>query len=139
MPMWFGKKKLASGPGASGRGLAGRYHFKHSNGRPHTILVKSRSPPFCPVVSLQSYLKYRGDSPGPLFTVSTGQPITRQQVVQALKRGLIFLGLSPILYKTHSFRIGAASYGVHQGLTDAQIRHLGRWKSDAFRAYIRLS
>ena len=32
---------------------------------------------------------------------------------------------------------GAASLAAEQGLPDAQISHLGRWKSDAFQLYIR--
>ena len=34
-------------------------------------------------------------------------------------------------------KIGAASLAAEKGLSDAQIRHLGRWKSDAFKLYIR--
>ena len=33
--------------------------------------------------------------------------------------------------------IGAASHKADMGFSDAQIRTLGRWKSDAFRIYIR--
>ncbi|KAK6195007.1 hypothetical protein SNE40_000528 [Patella caerulea] len=40
---------------------------------------------------------------------------------------------------THSFRIGGASLAAHNGLSDSQIRQLGRWRSDAFRKYIRPS
>ena len=39
----------------------------------------------------------------------------------------------------HSFRIGAASFAAEQGLSDAQIRVLGCWKSNAFHKYIRVS
>lgn len=34
-------------------------------------------------------------------------------------------GLDPARYKGHSFRVGAASYAVEQGLSDSQIRTLG--------------
>ena len=40
-------------------------------------------------------------------------------------------------YKGRSFRIGAASLAAGKGFSDAQIRTLGRWKSDAFKLYIR--
>ena len=46
-------------------------------------------------------------------------------------------GLNPTQYKGHSFRIGAATLAAESGLSDAQIRLLGRWKSDSFRKYIR--
>jgi len=35
-------------------------------------------------------------------------------------------------------RIGAASFAVDAGMSDAQIRDLGRWKSNAFQKYIRI-
>ena len=38
-----------------------------------------------------------------------------------------------------SFRIGAATYAAEQGISDTKIRHMGRWKSDAFKKYIRIS
>ena len=41
-------------------------------------------------------------------------------------------------YKGHSFRIGAASPAAECGYSETQIRLLGRWKSDAFKKYIRL-
>ena len=40
--------------------------------------------------------------------------------------------------KGHSFRIGAASFAADKGLSDAQVRALGRWKSNTFLKYIRL-
>ncbi len=39
--------------------------------------------------------------------------------------------------KGHSFRIGAATFAAERGFSDAQIRSMGRWQSDAFRKYIR--
>lgn len=54
---------------------------------------------------------------------------------QALK----FAGLDPARYKGHSFRIGAASHGAENGMSDAQNRILGRWKSKAFQRCIRVS
>ena len=47
--------------------------------------------------------------------------------------------LNPSVYKGHSFRIGAASHAAERGMSDAQIRILGRWKSNAFLKYIRVS
>lgn len=49
----------------------------------------------------------------------------------------MFCGLDTSRYKGHSFRIGAACYAADKGFSDAQIRALGRWKSDAFKVYIR--
>ena len=57
----------------------------------------------------------------------------------ALNHCLTFCGLDNSHYKPHSFRIGAASFPADQGFTDAQIRGLGRWKSDAFKVYLHSS
>ena len=40
-------------------------------------------------------------------------------------------------YKSHSFRIGGACHAAEKGYSDAQIRALGRWKSYAFKVYLR--
>ena len=48
-------------------------------------------------------------------------------------------GLDTNRFKGHSFRIGAASEAARLGYSDAQIRLMGRWWSDAVRRYIRLS
>ena len=55
-----------------------------------------------------------------------------------LSMAIKYCGLDPSRYKGHSFRIGAASYAADAGMSDSQIRALGRWKSDAFRKYIRI-
>lgn len=36
------------------------------------------------------------------------------------------------------FRIGAATLGKSKGISDEQIQLLGRWKSNAYRKYIRI-
>ncbi|XP_014666645.1 PREDICTED: uncharacterized protein LOC106808433 [Priapulus caudatus] len=41
-----------------------------------------------------------------------------------------YFGFDTARYKSHSFRIGAASESARQGYSDNQIRQMGRWKSD---------
>ena len=79
----------------------------------------------------------RAATPGPLFCFADGSPVKTSQFTQQLQQALNFCGLDSTKYKSHSFRIGAASLAAEKGLSDAQIRHLGRWKSDAFKLYIR--
>jgi len=54
-----------------------------------------------------------------------------------LHRRLAFCGLDTTRYKSHSFRIGGACHATEKGYSDAQIRALGRWKSEAFKVYLR--
>ena len=114
-------------------------HFKHNVSlRPIQLVLPSQSDPvICPVQAIKSYLSVRGFEPGPLFTFVDGAPIKRDFFTKGLKDSLNFCGLDTKYFKSHSFRIGAASYYASLGLTDAQLRLIGRWNSDAFLKYIR--
>ena len=112
--------------------------FKHNTGnRPFDIVLPAQSSAICPVAALQDYLQFRGYASGPLFIFPDGSPVPRNFFVSRLRQCLIFAGLDPTLYKSHSFRIGGASHYAELGYSDSQIRLLGRWKSDAFKRYIR--
>lgn len=114
------------------------YDYKHSyNQRPFTLNILP-SNVCCPVQYLVSYLKVRGNSPGPLFRMADTSPVSRAYFSSTLSTVLKFCSMDPTRYKGHSFRIGAASNAADKGLSDAQIRVLGRWRSNAFRKYIRV-
>ena len=44
----------------------------------------------------------------------------------------------PHQWYRHTCQLWAASHAADQGMSDAQIRALGRWKSNAFQKYIRI-
>ena len=113
--------------------------FQHNTSRkPFEILIEHEAAmPFCPVQGLINYCHLPGVQPGPLFCHQNLEPITVFQFNTELFRCLTFCGLDTKKYKGHSFRIGAASHAADKGFSDAQIRTLGRWKSDAFKSYIR--
>ena len=114
------------------------HNFKHSyNQRPFSLII-SRQDIFCPVEHLLHYLQLRGYSSGALFRMPDGSPVSRSVFTEKLSTVLKFCGLDPSRYKGHSFRIGAASYAADRGMSDAQIRSMGRWKSNAFLKYIRI-
>ena len=110
--------------------------FKHNTPRrPFSVfLERAERSTLCPVAYLQRYFSTRGATPGPLFCFADGSPVKTSQFTQKLTQALNFWSIK---YKSHSFRIGAPSLATEKGLSDAQIRHLGRWKSDAFKLYIR--
>lgn len=117
-------------------------HFKH-NSHPvstHSISANSATPKYCPVLALHQYLTVRKhDNPDqPLFSFMDGSPISRLFFTQQLKSSLKWSGLHEHNYKSHSFRIGAATTAAIQGIDESQIQLMGRWKSCAFKKYIRI-
>ena len=112
--------------------------FKHSK-KPHRIDISGEMEgSICPVQALQRYVNLRGASPGPLFMTQADRPYLTTMARADLRSVLNFCDLDTGRYKSHSFRIGAASDAAQRGFSDAQIRLMGRWHSDAFRQYIRL-
>ena len=108
--------------------------FKHNKSmRPVSIpLPRQDISAICPVQALQDYLLVRGLGPGPLFAFPGLTPVPREFFVKHLKVTLSFCGFPWDRYKSHSFRIGGASYYADLGFSDSQLRLLGRWGSNAF-------
>ena len=112
--------------------------YKHSQGQQFSLTVtQGVEAHTCPVQALRHYLKVRGTTQGLLFQYPSGMPVLRADFNNVLRRALVFNNISPSTFKGHSFRIGAATTAAALGLSDSQIRQLGRWKSDAFKKYIR--
>ena len=91
----------------------------------------------CPVRVLKRYMRESLTATGPLFYSKNEKPLTQKTFRSQLGSVLEVLGLPPSSYPPHAFRIGAASYAASIGLSDAEIRQLGRWRSGAFLGYIR--
>ena len=112
--------------------------FKHSYNKGDVSLTLSRRSDICPVQILFDYLSLPGFSNGPLFMTPNGTAVSRHSFTQILSLVFQRCGLDSSKYKGHSFRIGAATFAAENGFSDVQIRAMGRWKSDAFRKYIRV-
>jgi hypothetical protein len=116
-------------------------HAKHSTS-PTTLQIPQNleKPLLCPVRALENFMQLRGhESPiTPLFSFIGGLPVSRQFFTQQLQLSLSYCGLDSKLYQAHSFRIGAATAAAQSGATDIQIQHMGRWRSTAFKKYIRV-
>lgn len=115
--------------------------FKHSGKQgPQTIKVCSLpNKKYCPVDKFTRFKMIRGKKAGPLFVRKDGSPYSTSMFNRDFTQIIEFCGLNPKHYKSHSFRIGAASEACARGCTDTQIRNMGRWHSDAFLKYIRMS
>lgn len=113
--------------------------FKHnSTARTFKILLaKQPNREICPHSLMAQYLLARGTQHGPLFTFPAMKGVPRRIFDDHLRKVLTVCGLNTSAYKGHSFRIGGASLAAEKGFSDAKIRLLGRWKSDAFKKYIR--
>lgn len=102
------------------------------------IFLGSSKGDICPVRALLDYLNVRLPTPGTLFMFESGAPLTRPTLVSKLQQALQQAGLHHSEYNGHSFRIRAATTAAQRGLEDSLIQTLGRWKSGAYKLYIKL-
>lgn len=106
-------------------------------GKGTTIVLNSYDSCICPVKCMLSFLQIRPKLSGPLFCHYGGKPLTRYQFAAVLDKAIAAIGLDKNFYKSHSFRIGAATTAFQRGLSDEEIKIAGRWKSSVFQTYIR--
>ena len=128
--------------GASSLELRVRFSKTDQTGCGHNLCITNNSnPQICPVSAVSDYLKLRpvSDSTDYLFIHLNGKAVTRSQFTSVLTNALKFAGLYQAGYNTHSFRIGAATTAAMMGIPSELIKEWGRWKSDAFKRYIRIS
>ena len=111
----------------------------NQSGPPTPINIVAIGTTSCPVSAMQAYLRVRPTtSPSsPLFCHSNGSPLNRYQFGAVLGRVIRTLGLAGAHYRSHSFRIGAATWLAHKGVPHHDIQRMGRWTSNAFRHYLR--
>jgi hypothetical protein len=81
----------------------------------------------------------RGSTEGPLFNFLDKTCVSRSFFSEKLRQCLVFCGYDTKVYKGHSFRIGAASMAAIKGMSESLIQEMGRWKSSAFKKYIRIN
>ena len=93
----------------------------------------------CLVDVLVQYLAIRGGTPGPLFLLPNNQSLTGASFRSALKKAFQELHMDHHQFNTHSFRNGAATSAKRAGVSDSHLKALGRWRSNAYLKYVRLS
>ncbi len=113
--------------------------FKHHK-TPVTITILANSTDlYCPVKLLTTYLNFRSSKPGYLFCWSDGPGVSFSAFRSFLSRALRAAGILGERVTAHSFRIGAATHAASSGMSPAEIKAIGRWASDAFCKYVRIS
>lgn len=114
-----------------------RFSKNDQTGRGAEVKLERSGDQICPVSCLNEFLEVRPKIPGPLFCHFNGKTVTRYQFTAVLAKSLSFLGLNTHKFTSHSFRIGRASSMATQGHSSEEIMLKGRWKSTAYKGYIR--
>ena len=102
-----------------------------------SVAVHATSGIACAVAAMRNFLQIRPKFSGPLFCHFSGEPLTRYQFSSILNKTLDICNIDHTNFKSHSFRIGAATTLARQGADKDKIQVAGRWKSDAYLNYIR--
>ena len=120
-----------------------KFSLQHSKadqrGKGETIMIENNhsSTYIKPVDIMLDYLRVRPSVQGNLFCHFGGQALTRVQFAAVLGKALKAIGVDSTRYKSHSFRIGAATNAAMLGISDEDICKAGRWKSKCYKSYIR--
>ena len=110
---------------------------KHSTSPQRLVIGQPSNPLTCAFHWYQKYLRLRGHTANKAFLSQDGSPIRSSLLSYTLKRHLRALSLNPNHYNTHSFRFGRATDMAVQGYTGPQMSMVGKWKSDAYKRYIK--
>ncbi|XP_066462916.1 uncharacterized protein [Eleutherodactylus coqui] len=100
------------------------------------LRIRALGTEWCPVKLVRDVMA-RHSGGGPLLVHATGFPVTRYQFTAIMRSCLKNLGLAPNDFGSHSFRIGAATSAFSCGLRSEEVKRVGRWKSEAYRSYVR--
>ena len=83
----------------------------------------------CPINAIMPYVAIRGAQAGPPFITKDVKHLTRQLFSSNYNTILEEMKIDTSKYITHSFRIECATSAKEEGISDAYIQMLGRWKS----------
>lgn len=112
--------------------------YKHSVGHQASIPIACQAiKKLCPVRSMLRYLHMSSQTSSFLFLHQSGSPVTTTFFRSVLKSCVIACNLDPSVYTAHSFRIGGATLAHQNKMAVSDIKKLGRWKSTAYKKYLR--
>ena len=93
----------------------------------------------CPVLAVMRLKRagrhYNTQSTEPAMSTGNNGGITSSALVAVIKKLAKSMGLDPILYSSHSVRIGGATVLLNAGCHPLIIKLLGRWLSNCFESY----
>ena len=110
------------------------------SGKGFFLSFKCNATSVCPYCALRTYFVHNFSGrnlSAPLFSLSSGKPLSRAIFVKKTKDVLHYLGFDRRFYSSHSFRAGGATSAAMSGLKDWELKILGRWKSNCYQCYIR--
>ena len=112
-------------------------------GKDHTVVIAAGGAHFDAAALLFEWLDVRragGIAEGlALFCHANGAPISTEEVRGMVRRVMQAAGRDPAIYGGHSLRIGGATAAHAAGVPPSLIRLMGRWSSDIYEIYCRLS
>ena len=76
---------------------------------------------------------------GPLFCWPDVSAFTVADVCSAVRACMSAVGLQPRFFGAHSLRIGGATAALAAGVSPQEIRLMGRWSSEIYEIYCRMS
>jgi len=94
----------------------------------------------CAVCAMATHLEGKTlDYAKPLFQFNNGSVLTRSLLVNHTRTYLALAGIDPERFTGHSFRVGGATSAAEAGLSEWEIKLMGRWSSDCYHRYIKAS
>jgi hypothetical protein len=112
-------------------------------GKDQRVLIAAGGRHFDSALLLRQWLRRRraagiADTQA-LFCHEGGRPVTTAEVRAMVKAVMAAAGRDPALFGGHSLRIGGATAALAAGVQPNLIRLMGRWKSDVYELYCRMS
>ena len=108
--------------------------FKHSEGTQVIKIEEQTHGPIRPVKTIRTYLNTSNNSSPsghqPLFDMTVEE--FKDKIAELCQTAGIKSKITP-----HCFRVGGATWASRQGWPDARIQQHGRWKSGAYKSYIK--
>ena len=95
---------------------------------------------FCPFELTRRFMDWTGgydDEEEQFFIFRDGAPVTPDQARGVLKQALTNLGLDPINYVMHSFRVGRTSDLIKYQYSIEEVKRMDRWCSNTVYRHIR--